>query len=332
MPKLSIITPCYNAAKFIGKTIESVQAQTFSDWEHIVVDDGSTDESSAVVDTYVLGDHRVRLVRQKNRGMCGARNRGFQESDGNSKYIYFLDADDCLEDSMLETMVGYLDEHPNVGIAYCNYIRVDENGRELPTEYMKRYIPTTFGVRRIPDSQPKTPFISLFCGAPVMASVSVLRRTIYLKSHGWDENFGAHMEDANLFLEFALISEIHFVQEKLYRYRQHAAQSTADTGKLSQQEKKLREGWRSRDSLSVEHQVLVDKAWRFYSGRLIPWFGLCAGFRALTRGEIKAWLRFWGGAVRRYMVTYLSSLFLIKAPHLTTLSKDQKAPLAEILR
>ena len=89
---VSIITPSYNTAKFIGKTIESVQNQTYQNWEMIIVDDCSTDNTDEVVDGY-LSDKRIKYIKnEKNSGAAVSRNRALREAKG--KWITFLDSDD----------------------------------------------------------------------------------------------------------------------------------------------------------------------------------------------------------------------------------------------
>src|SRR4051812_33422066 len=126
MPRISVVTPCYNAFAFIGRTIVSVFDQSYRDWEHIVVDDGSRDESAASVARLLPGEPRLRLIRQDNGGCARARNVGFDACSRDSEYLLFLDADDCLEPHMLKTMVDYLDAHPDVGMAYCDFGLIDE--------------------------------------------------------------------------------------------------------------------------------------------------------------------------------------------------------------
>ena len=84
MPRVSIVTPCYNAVAYIREAIESVRAQTFTDWEYVVVDDGSTDGSAEVVEAIADFDERIRLIRQENSGVHVARNIGLRESSTSS--------------------------------------------------------------------------------------------------------------------------------------------------------------------------------------------------------------------------------------------------------
>lgn len=128
MPKFSVIVPLYNKAPFVRKALESIASQTYRDFELIVVDDGSTDNSLEVVNEYirdvlcVMCDvcKNVRVSHQKNSGVAAARNRGVAESHG--EYVCFLDADDWWEANFLEEMDHLITEYPDAGIYASNYI------------------------------------------------------------------------------------------------------------------------------------------------------------------------------------------------------------------
>lgn len=217
MAKVSIITPCYNTEKYVGKAIESIRTQTFTDWEYVVVDDGSTDNSVKVVLSYTAIEPRMRLIRQPNGGMCNARNNGFKACSTESKYLLFFDADDCLEPQMLEVMVRYLDEHPNVGVAYCDHWNIDAEDQVFDRIYCPRFVPSRFGVRSLPYKTPKTPLLTIPAGlGAALDGRSVFRRCIYEKTSGWDEQLvGGQVID--LFAQFALLSDVHFVPQKLHK-------------------------------------------------------------------------------------------------------------------
>jgi glycosyltransferase involved in cell wall biosynthesis len=106
IPRISILIPCYNAAKFVGETLESVLRQTWPEIEVIVVDDGSQDESTAVIERFP----RVSLIRQENLGACAARNRAYNASTG--AYIQFIDADDLIEPDKIERQLTRLVDNP----------------------------------------------------------------------------------------------------------------------------------------------------------------------------------------------------------------------------
>ena len=128
MPKFSVIVPLYNKAPFVRKALESIASQTYRDFELIVVDDGSTDNSLEVVNEYirdvlcVMYDvcKNVRVSHQKNSGVAAARNNGVVASKG--EYVCFLDADDWWESTFLEEMDRLIAEYPDAGIYASNYI------------------------------------------------------------------------------------------------------------------------------------------------------------------------------------------------------------------
>ena len=129
-PHVSVIVPTYNYAQFIGEAIESLRAQTYENWECLVVDDGSTDDTEQVVARYARSDARVKFFRQKNQRQAAAKNLGLRHFAG--RYVQFLDADDLVEPRKLERQVAYLESHPEVdivygGVRYFTAAGVDEN-------------------------------------------------------------------------------------------------------------------------------------------------------------------------------------------------------------
>lgn len=122
---MSVVVPCFNYGRFLADTLESVRKQSYQHWECIIVDDGSTDDTQAVVAHYSREDRRIRYVYQRHRGLAAARNRALRTSRG--EYLQFLDADDLIEPLKLEYHVRYLAEHPDVGIVYSpvRYFRTE---------------------------------------------------------------------------------------------------------------------------------------------------------------------------------------------------------------
>ncbi len=119
-PRVSVIVPTYNYAAFLGDALRSVHAQTFTDWECIVVDDASTDGSAAIAQGFVRNDQRFRYIRMDlNSGVSAARNRAFAEARG--EFIQMLDADDVIAPGKLEVQVRWMDEHKDVDVLYADY-------------------------------------------------------------------------------------------------------------------------------------------------------------------------------------------------------------------
>jgi len=106
MPKVSIIIPVYNAEKFLHRCINSIIAQTYQNWECILVDDGSSDCSSEICDEYSQKDSRIRVIHKENGGVSSARNRGLDEAQG--EWIMFVDSDDWIKDECLERCLGVI--------------------------------------------------------------------------------------------------------------------------------------------------------------------------------------------------------------------------------
>ena len=111
MPAVSVITPAYNAAAFIAETIDSVRAQTFDDWELLIVDDGSADATNELIAGYQERDGRIRLLQQANAGPAAARNHGMRAARG--AFFAFLDSDDTWEPTYLERQLAVFREHPD---------------------------------------------------------------------------------------------------------------------------------------------------------------------------------------------------------------------------
>jgi len=138
-PVVSIITANYNSEKYIEETIISVQAQQFENWEMIIVDDASTDNSVSLVREYMKTDLRIRLIESKeNRGPAATRNEGIAQARG--KYITFIDSDDIWEPVFLDTMLAFMKEK-EIDFAFASYYRKDETlTNDLGTFYVPQRV------------------------------------------------------------------------------------------------------------------------------------------------------------------------------------------------
>jgi GT2 family glycosyltransferase len=303
MPVVSVIVPAFNAAPYLDETIASVVSQSLEDWELTVVDDGSTDGSADIAAEWAGRDARVRQLRQANRGVAAARNAGFMASRGDAEYLLFLDADDCLETSALEVMTGYLDRHPEIGMAHCGYTLVDGQGHRMESggePWTPRWVPSGRRIRKLGPDEPDTPFVSVFCLAAIVPSLALIRRSVYCLTPGWDEGFGQPFEDTNLFLHVALVSRIHHLPEPLVRHRRHGGQSTADLDRLGSQERRLYERWREPVGVDEAQRETVRSAWRFRERRIIPAQAIDAARRSMRERRPLLALRFLAGAARRW--------------------------------
>lgn len=137
---VSIITPCYNAEKYISETIESVLNQTHKEWEMIIINDGSKDNSEEIIKKYVDKDKRISLIKQENKGCAAARNNGIKHAKG--RYIALLDADDVWYNNFLEEQIKFLNEKKAICV-FSEYERIDANSKPYghPTVAKKTVTP-----------------------------------------------------------------------------------------------------------------------------------------------------------------------------------------------
>lgn len=202
-PLVSVIIPTYNRAGYIEKALESVFSQSYKDFEIIVVDDGSTDGTKGVLDSY-LRDGRVRYLHQQNQRVGKARNNGISRARGS--YIALLDSDDYWIDTRkLEKQVDFFETHPDYTLVSGGIIRVDERGQTIS----RTLNPETDGALR------KAMLLScLFAPSAV-----VFRKSDFEKIGG----FNAHSdlsEDWELFFELGKLGKLYNFQDYFLAYLQ----------------------------------------------------------------------------------------------------------------
>lgn len=209
--KLSIIVPAYNVENYIKKTLNSIINQTFKDFELIVINDGSTDDTQKIIEETLLNsDINYNLINTPNGGVSNARNKGLEVSNGD--YIFFLDGDDFIMEDCIEKLYTALINH-NCDVAYTNYVKISEDGEELSI------IPPI----NLPETSSPEYLIQL---EATMAITFSFCQIMYKKSILADNNllFNPEMEYGED-TEFALkvlahVNQIAYVPEKLIFYVQ----------------------------------------------------------------------------------------------------------------
>ena len=178
MKKVSVIIPVYNAEKYIAATIQSVLSQTYENFEILIIDDGSPDNSVEVCKQFK--DSRIKIIRQANRGLAGARNTGIRHAQGD--YFAFLDADDIWLPNKLEKHVHHLNNSPTVGISFCYSAFINERGNSTGL-YQKP--------RKLYDITPSY----VLCRNPVgNGSTAVIRREVF-RDIKFQDNLHGDVED-----------------------------------------------------------------------------------------------------------------------------------------
>lgn len=204
-PTISVLMSVFNGEAFLTEAVESIRDQTFSDFEFLIVDDGSVDGTAGILDFQASRDSRVRLLRQENRGLIAALNRGVSEARG--RYIARMDADDVAMPDRLAKQVAYLDERPSVGVLGGAVLRIDSEGRE-------------FGVvPSITDSQAILSFLD--DNSPIAHPTAMIRRELMDAIGAYRPAF-LHAEDYDLWLRISERAEIANLSDVLLRYRVHS--------------------------------------------------------------------------------------------------------------
>lgn len=204
MPRVSVIIPSYNRADMVMDAVDSVLRQTFADWELIVVDDGSQDNTREVI--AAVRDERVRYIYQDNQGLPGARNSGIRAARG--EYVAFLDSDDVFLPHKLAVQVAAMDARPELGLLAGGFIEVD---RELrPLREVRPW-----------ETQPTLELIDWVKGCPFCPGAPLVRRDWLEKAGLFDERM-PFVEDWDLWLRMSTLGcRMDWLPQAVCYYRIH---------------------------------------------------------------------------------------------------------------
>ena len=197
MPIVSIIIPAYNSGNYLAETLESVLSQTYSGWECIIMDDGSTDNTFSIAQEYSKKDNRFHCFQQTNHGPAVARNNAIRRSTGD--YILPLDADDLISNSYIEKVSEYLTTHPEATLVYskANFFGCESREWKLPEFNYDSFI-----------------WQNCIC------SCAMYRRKDYDNTPGYNPNMIYGDEDWDFWLSLLNRSSIvHRIDETLFHYR-----------------------------------------------------------------------------------------------------------------
>lgn len=197
--KVSVIIPAYNCENFLAQTLDSVLAQTYTNWECIIVDDGSTDGTLSIARDFALSDSRILCFHQENKGPSAARNEAILHSSGD--FILPLDADDIILPSYIEKAISHFKAFPETKLVYSK------------AEY--------FGVQNGIWNLPSYSFPTLLFRNCIFCS-AMYRRSDYDATSGYNESMRAGLEDWDFWIALLNPDDIvHCIDEFLFRYRTH---------------------------------------------------------------------------------------------------------------
>jgi glycosyltransferase involved in cell wall biosynthesis len=250
--KVSVVIPCYNQARFLGEALQSVLCQGYPDLEIIVVDDGSKDSTEEIASGYTKADTRVRVIRQENRGLAAARNRGLSEAGG--EYVVFLDSDDRLVSEALEVGVRELEAHP--GCAFVSGIcrKITADGSVVPG----------WEQLRVRDD----PYLELLRSCPVYVPAVMYRRSVFDAVGAFDTSYKA-AEDYDLYYRILERFPVYCHDTLVAEIRRHEANMTRNRtlmlkynmAALRSQRKRVREDARYGDAYKAGKRL-----WRDWHG------------------------------------------------------------------
>lgn len=213
-PQVSVIIPAYNQAEYLGEAIQSVLNQTFINYEIIVVDDGSTDNTPNIARQF---GSAIRYIQQSNQGLSAARNTAIRHSQ--AEIIAPLDSDDFWEPEFLEKMLNHLNCHPQAAAVYCGYRYIDSEGKIVGIPMLKVVPPELFN---------KT----LICQGNWLVPCAVVFRKRLAKDVGlFDETIGP-VADTDLWFKLSDRYPFEGLPEVLAKYRRHDSNMTKDPKKM----------------------------------------------------------------------------------------------------
>jgi CMP-N-acetylneuraminic acid synthetase len=236
MPKVTVYIPAHNYGRYLDKAIKSVLYQSMSDWELIIIDDGSTDNTGEVLEQY-RGDHRIHIVEQENKGLNVTNNIALRLATG--KYVMRLDADDFLDENILLVLSHILDSKPEIGLVYPDYYLVDDEGSILEM------------VRRKKIGEEVT-----LLDLPPQGACTMIRKEVLTNLGGYYEEF-TRQDTYGMWLKFIEQYHPYNVNVPLFYYRQHPASLTNDKRRLLETRRQIQRRFLRDKGEVLQPRVLV---------------------------------------------------------------------------
>lgn len=259
-PRISVVVPAYNATRFLERTVKAVQAQTVDDWELVIVDDGSKDDTFALAERIAASDARIRAFTKPNGGVSTARNFGFDRVSASSKYVGFIDADDLYEPDALEVLAGELEANPGLVAAHglARFVDEDDNSILLgQAEAWGRNRRGISGLRSVPLSsdEPTTLAVLAHWNTIHTPGQIVIRRSVLDEVGGNDVTL-AIAQDYDQWIRLALRGDFAFVDRVVMGYRVHGAGISRDSGRRHREDWRVRRRLLSLPNLTSEQRRL----------------------------------------------------------------------------
>jgi hypothetical protein len=210
-PLVSVIVPCYQHAHFLDQSLKSVLDQTYNNWECIIVNDGSPDETNLVALKWTAKDERFKYLEQENKGLSGARNAGIEICEG--EYILPLDADDILDKDYLKTIVPEILKQPEAAVISCY------------TKFFQGNTNTIVG-----ELKPESGTVTSLLYQNQLVATSLFRKASWKQVGGYDETMKKGFEDWDFWISIVKLNKNYIVIQKyLFFYRKAKTSMLVDT-------------------------------------------------------------------------------------------------------
>lgn len=255
-PLVSVVMPAYNSEKYISEAIESVLNQTFKDFEFIIVNDGSTDNTFNIIKEYARKDKRIKVINnKKNCGISKTRNNGIKLARG--KYIATHDSDDISLPTRFQEQLSFMEQHPEVGVVGA-YIQIfdSDSGKII-------------GIRKY-SNEDKVLRKNIFFYSPIAQPVSMIRKEVFSEVGYYDNNYPP-TEDLDLWFKIGTKYKFSNINKILLRYRVNSNSATSSRTKLMEK-LTIRIRWKNQNNPSYHFGPLAFtyNSLHFLSLYLIP--------------------------------------------------------------
>jgi len=237
MPKVSVYTPTYNCAKYIQQSIDSVLKQTYQDFELLIIDDASTDNTSKIIKKYEKNP-KIKIFRNKrNLGLNETARKAIDLTRG--EYIIRVDADDYMDENALMLMAGILDKHPEIGMVYPDFFIVNEDG----------HIINYFRKMKVGE---EVELLDL----PAMGGCTLIRKSCYEAIGGYRPDV-RWQEKYDLWLKFIEKFRPHNINLPLFYYRRHGNNMSENTKKLLEARRYIKENFIKGKKIKKSRKILA---------------------------------------------------------------------------
>jgi glycosyltransferase involved in cell wall biosynthesis len=268
-PTISVLMPVYNAEKYLAEAVESILNQTFTDFEFLIVDDGSRDRSLKILQRYAQQDSRIRLISRENRGFVATLNELIAIAQGS--YLARMDADDISLPDRFQQQVDFLNTHPEVVCVGGEQDWIDDAGRTL------------MHCTQAQDNE-AVQALALIGQTPINHPSAMMRRDPVIQLGGYDEAMFL-AEDLDLWLKLGEIGQLANLPATVVKYRLHA-NSISETRQVEQTEQRRRAceaAWQRRGILDGQFQET--KHWRPFDRPSLHAYMLRYGWRFFNTGQ-----------------------------------------------